>query len=198
MSDQSDDQQQSGSAFGDHVGDQAGDHAGGDPLAAPPPRPERRGSVPLALLAGIGVAILGIALWAVLHVLLEREIVGVSVVTAFAVGFVMRELARRSTIGLRVAAALITAVVCVAGHLVSTVAYTASQFDVGFVALLKDAAPDWLSLLTEGDGHTVRLLIFAAAVVVAFLAAGPKPEPKGKPAPVRTDDGEPPAMDLSR
>lgn len=185
MSDQTDDQQPYGSEFG------------GEPLAAPEAPAERRGNVPLAILAGLAVAALGVALWTVLYVFAGREIVGVSVLTGFAVGYVMREVSRRSTVPVRVGAAIITAIVCLVGNVVARVAYTAAEFDFSFWTLLEDVAPDTFKLLFERDALT--LAIFAAAVVVAYMAAGPKQAPKQKAAdPVRDENGEPPAMDLSR
>lgn len=178
-------------AYGDGYGDASGE---GLAPAVPPAR------WPLAILAALGAAALGIALWSVIFVAAEREYVGVSVVIGLTVGWLVRVVSRRSNLVARVVAVVITAIACVLGTVVAEVAYTSSQFEFGFLKLLGDVLPNTFELLSDRPGMT--LVIFAAALVLAFLSAGPQKEKpskrRGQPEPVDVvDDGEPPAAALA-
>jgi hypothetical protein len=140
-----------------------------------------------AIAAGLGVALLGVALFAVVYVVAKREYPGVAVVIGFAVGWVMRAVARRSTVLVRVLAAVITAVAVIAGTVAGQIAYTAKEFHLKFLRLVGDIAPDTFTILRNRTG--IQLAIYASAVVIAVLAAWPS-KPKPAPATVVRDDDE--------
>lgn len=157
----------------------------------------RTGSLPLAILAGILTAAAGVLVWTLLGRFAGREFVGISVVTGLAVGYVLRVVSGRSTIPVRIAAALILAVTCVAGTVTAGRAVLAKT--------LPEQVPgshiSWWELMRRFDyGQTVStvrhrggltLAIYAAAAVIAFLSAGPQ-KPKPAPAdPADPADAEP-------
>lgn len=167
------------------LGDGTGDDSGDDGFAAvEPAAPAARW--PLAILAALAAAVVGVAVWALIYANLEREYVGVSVVIGLTVGWLIRTVSRRSNLVARVVAVVITAIACVAGTVVGEVAYTSKVYKFEFVKLLKDVAPDTFKLL--GDRPALTFGIFAAALVLAFMSAGPqKPKQskrRGDPTPV--------------
>jgi len=111
----------------------------------------------LALLAGVGVIAVGVALWAVLVKSLDKEYFGVSVAIGLLVGYVLREVSRRSDLLVRGLAVLLTAVTCVVGTLVS---HAVADVTTGI-----------------GDLPWVAYATFAGALVVAYISATP-PKPK--------------------
>lgn len=167
--------------------DDSGMEGDGDAAMAEPVPPARW---PLAILASLGAAVIGVVLWALIYANAEREYVGVSVVIGLTIGWLMRVVSRRSTIAVRIVAVVITALACVAGTVVGEVAYTSKAFKFAFWTLLKDVAPDTFKLLSERPGLTYG--IFVAALVLAFLSAGPqKPKAsklRGDPTPVAPVD----------
>ncbi len=182
------------------VRDDVPEEPGDGVLAAEEPLAAKRGNVPLAILASLAIAAIGVALWGVLAAKTLREYVGISVVVGLIVGYVMRELTRRSTIGVRLIASVITALTCVAGSVVGEVAYLTSDAGAPFWRHLRDnIEPDavWASLERRNG---IQLAVFAAAVVIAFAAAGPKKEPAPKKRRgdtvdlSRDDSGDPPPV----
>jgi hypothetical protein len=151
---------------------------------------EPAGRLALGILAGVLVALLGIAVWAIVYAKAEREFVGVSVVTGLAIGWTIRTVSRRSTMLVRIVAVLLTAAVCVGGTLAGEVAFTSKTYHMGFWKLLGDVAPDTYDLLSKRPVLTFG--VFVAALVLAYLAAAPqKPKaPKGgaKAQPVMAQD----------
>jgi hypothetical protein len=141
----------------------------------------RSGNLLLAIVAAVGVAAIGVALWGVLYATAKREFVGVSVLIGLLVGYVVRELSKRSTIATRLLAVVVTALACVAGTVVGEVAYTAAQFHTKFWKLFGDVAGDWFTLLRHRTG--LQFAIYAAALVIAFLAAGPTATKRSAPVP---------------
>lgn len=163
-----------------------------DLMAAPPLETERRGSLLLATLAGLAVAVVGVVAWALLYVQVEREFVGVSVVIGFVAGWLIRVVSRRHDLPPRVIAVVITAIACVIGTVVAEVAFTASEYGASFTQLLGDVLPETFSIV--GKRPPLTLAVFGAALVLAFLSAGPQSKDKKSPqvAPLETLDGDPP------
>lgn len=123
----------------------------------------------LGVLASLGVVAAGIGLWVVLLKSLDKEYFGVTVLIGLLVGYVLREVSRRSDMLVRVLAVVLTAVACVAGTLISRAAYL----------------PDGQSL-TKIPG--MAYATFAAALVVAYISAVPsKPKKAATPPPAPAD-----------
>jgi hypothetical protein len=139
--------------------------AAAEPVAAP------RSRLVLGTLAGLGVVLVGIVVWSLLYAYLKRDYVGVSVVFALGIGYVVREVSRRSDLTPRVVSALLAVVLCVFGSVVAQIANTAREFHASFWDLLTDLLPDTFTIVSKRTALTY--VIFAAAVVVAFLSAGP-------------------------
>jgi hypothetical protein len=137
----------------------------------------------LAILAGVAVVAVGVAGWGLLDTVATRDFVGISVLIGLLVGYVVRELSGRTSLGARLVAVLITAVGCVAGATVGETAYTAATYKVKFWDLLPEV--DVWRLMTHRPA--VHYAVYVVALVIAFLAAGPQ-KPKTKPAP---EDAEP-------
>ena len=156
-----------------------------DPLAAPKSR------LVLGTLAGLGVVLVGITAWSLLYAFVKRDYVGVSVVFALGIGYVVREVSRRSDLVPRIVSAVLAAILCVFGSVIAQIANTAREFpEASFWDLLVDLLPDTFSIVSHRNALT--FVIFAAAVVVAFLSAGPsKPAaPKAQPAPADDEHTE--------
>ncbi len=160
-----------------------------DGLEPPPvvPGPGAKRLV-LAILASIALAAGGVALWAGVYAIREREYIGIAVLIGLLVGYVMRAVSGRTTIVVRLIAGLVTAIACVCGTVVGEAAYVAAKYDSKFWKLLGDIEPKWWSILRHRNALTFA--VYAAAVVIAFLAAGPQ-----KPKKVKTVPDVPDALD---
>lgn len=157
------------------------------------PPAERRGrGLLLATLAGLAVAVLGIVAWALLYVQVEREFVGVSVVIGFVAGWLIRVVSGRHDLPPRIIAVVITAIACVVGTVVAEVAFTASEYGASFTQLLGDVLPETFTILSKRP--LLTLAVFVAALVLAFLSAGPQSKDKTSPqvAPLEPLDEDPP------
>lgn len=135
---------------------------------------ERRGSLLLGVLAALGVVVAGTVVWALLYRRFNKEYVGIAVLMGLLIGYVLRGLARRSTIAVRVLAVVVTAVGCAAGSVTGDVAYTTKTFHLPFFSTLWRVRDNWWSIATHRTG--LQWGVFAAALVIAFLAAGPTKE----------------------
>ena len=137
-----------------------------------------------ATLASVVGALVGVAVWAFVHVQLEREYVGVSVIIGLVVGWLMRVLSGRSTLPIRLVAVVVTALSCVAGTLVSRAAFDDTLVDDTLMERLGNLLPHTGTIMSELRGLTYA--IFVAALVLAFLSASPQKEKtkKGAAAPV--------------
>lgn len=140
----------------------------------------------LALIAGLAVAAAGIAVWAQLYYWRNNNYVGVSVVFALVIGYVVREVSGRSDLLARILAALVTVAFCVVGFVSATAVGLVKTYGAEYW-------PEFKRMMKEPWTHirpapVLTLVILAAAVVVAFISAGPtKPkqpkQPKAAPAP---------------
>lgn len=145
---------------------------------AEPPAPKTR--MVLGTLAGLGVALVGVGVWALLYRQLDKDFPGVSVVFALIIGYVVREVSRRSDLVPRIVASVLTAVLIVVGSVIALSAWETSDWQerglpVSFQDVLEERFPQAFELL--GNQRPLTLVIFGAAVVVAFLSAAP-PRPK--------------------
>jgi len=156
----------------DTAGDQGMEYVA---LAPPPPGP---GKVVIATVAALVVAAVGVGIWAFIYAQAEREYVGVAVVIGLTVGWVMRVVSGRSTLPVRIIAVVVTAIACVLGTLFGDAAYTAKAYNADFLTVLKDIAPDTFDTLSKRPALT--FVIFAAALVLAFLSAGPQKAKEGR------------------
>ena len=149
------------------------------PVAATPPV----GRFLLAILGGLAVALLGVVVWAMIVDRFDRQYVGVAVIVGLVIGWLMRVVSGRTGLGVRIAAALVTAVHCVLGVVAAQAMFAVNQFrGVKFFDIFDDLIRDdvW-NLLTDSKVVPVlSYVIFAAAMVLAFLSAGPQKEPKKK------------------
>lgn len=148
-----------------------------------------RSRLPLATLAGLGLVIVGIVAWAALYVAIDRAFPGITVVMALVIGYVVREVSRRSDLAPRIIAAALTAVLCVVGAYVAAVADVAAQQDIPILDTVREQLRNaWVFLKAY---HWITWVIFAAAVVVAFVSASPAgSKQKAKPAPARDDEDD--------
>jgi hypothetical protein len=167
-----------------------------DPALALAAGTGRTGNVPLAVLAGVLTAVAGVLLWTLLARYV-REFAGLSVLTGLTVGYVLRVVSGRTTVPVRVAAALIVAVACVAGTVTSTRAVLARTIPeqipgshISFTELMKNFDYGKTFTVVQRQG-ALPILIYVAAVVIAYLAAGPQKPAKGKAQPVEEPFEEP-------
>jgi hypothetical protein len=100
----------------------------------------------------------------------------------------MRAVSGRSDLLPRLLAVVVTAVSCVVGSLVGEVAYVAHRFGMAFWPLLRKDIGKTYDVMKHRNA--VAWIVFAAAVVIAFLAAGPQKPKKEKVV------AEPPGWDV--
>lgn len=156
-----------------------------EPVAA---RQESR--LVLGTLAGAGAVLLGIVVWSLLYAYTKRDYVGVSVVFGLLVGYVVREVSRRSDLVPRIVAAVLTAILCVFGSVIALVANTVRVYPgEKFFDVLGNTLPNTFEIVSKRNALTY--VIFVAAVVVAFLSAGPS-KPKAPAAAPVADEGDEP------
>jgi hypothetical protein len=158
----------------------AGD--GGDPLEADPLADAPSGNLALAVLAAVGACAVAVVLWTVLMLAGGREFVGLTVIAGLAAGYLLRRVSGRSTTVVRVLAGLVTAVACVVGTVTAVVAFTSRTYHVGYVDLLRHFHySETFTVVKHRRGMT--LVVYAAAVVIAYLSAGPQKPKKVKDEP---------------
>jgi hypothetical protein len=176
-----------GSPAPDATGSPAPDATGvayaADPVAAPQSR------LVLGTLAGLGVVILAIAAWVVLYLAMDKDYPGITVVAALAIGYVVREVSRRSDLRARLIAAVLALVLCVVGAVAAIAALIVNETPGGEEAGFLDSFTKLLphSFQVINDRYQPRpwltWLIFGAAVVVAFFSAAPAKAKQAKAAP---------------
>lgn len=174
----------------------AGGVAYADAVAEPVAAPKSR--MLLGTLAGLVVVVLGIAAWGALYAALDRDYVGITVVLALLIGYVVREVSRRSDLPPRIVSALLTALLCLVGSI--------SAVAVGLVLLPEYTESYWptFTRLMERpqdvlkEHNPLTWAIFGAAVVAAFFSAMPPKPKKTKGAPAAAPAATPAAADDER
>jgi hypothetical protein len=141
------------------------------------------GNLALGVLAAVAVAALGVLVWTVLLLSgVKWNVAGITVIAGLAAGYLIRRVSGRSGLGVRVTAAVIIAVAAVVGTVTSVLAFTSHSYKIGFGTLLKHYKyRDTFTLLKHLPART--LVIYAAAVVIAFLSAGPQKPKAAKAGP---------------
>lgn len=140
-----------------------------EPVAAP------KGRLPLGALAGVGATLAGVVVWSLLYQSTERDYVGISVVFALLIGYVVREVSRRSDVVPRVISAVLAAILCYLGTITAAAAYTAQESKLPFGEVWQELF-EHQSVVFK-DRNALTWVIYAAAIVVAYMSAGP-PRPK--------------------
>ena len=141
----------------------------------------------LGIAASVAVILVGSALWALVYDWRNQEYVGVSVLIGLTLGWVLRTVIGRSDLPVRVLAVVLTAVGIVVGTVVGAAWFAASTNLPGiggFWDVLPDVAPHWWDILTDKDRDQITYVIFAAALALAYLSAGPQSSKKKKAAEV--------------
>lgn len=146
----------------------------------------------LAIVASLVVIVAGAALWAGVYEWRGQEYVGVGVLIGLSVGWLLRVITKRSDIVVRLVAVLLTALGIVVGTVVANAWFTTSLPGTvpTFWDLLPDVLPDWWDILTHPDREPMTYVIFGAALLLAYLAAGPQSSGKKKKDAVAEDDVE--------
>ena len=139
------------------------------------------GRMLLAVLVALLIATVTVTLWGVLLQKFNKDFVGLTVVGGLVLGYAMREISRRSNILVRLVSVVITALACVAGTVVSEAAFFSRKYHVAFGTIFDERKKEWWFLLRHRT--TMQFVIYAVALLIAFLAAGP-----AKPKKVTTDD----------
>ena len=145
----------------------------------------------LAIAASLVAIVVGSAVWAGIYDWRDQEYVGVSVVIGLAVGWLMRVVTKRSDLVVRLVAILLTALGIAVGMVVAATWFASSSAlpsVPGFWELLPDVIPDWWDILTHPEREPITYIIFGAALLLAYLMAGP--QSGKKKAAVADDDVE--------
>ena len=148
------------------------------PQPAPVQSPFDTGPSPnlaLGLIGGVVAAAVGAAAWAAITMITGYHLGLVAVAIGFIVGFAVRKLGNGSSLPFGITGAVLAAVGCASGYVLTAVAMTSSQAGMPFMSLLSELTfTDVRSVLVEGfrpmDG-----LFYAIAIYEGFKVAMVKP-----------------------
>lgn len=165
------------------------------PLAAP----SSPGRWALAIVAALVVAAIGVTAWAMIFRATfdplqpdkGREFVGISVVVALVAGWAVRTISGRANLTARLVTVVITALTCVVGRVAADAASLSKDNPTTtFGTLFGEFLGAPLDHVKNLQGLTYG--IFAAALVIAWMSAGPqKQKPAKTTATAPTDEPRP-------
>lgn len=123
---------------------------------------------PAAVAAGIGAAVAGAALWAVVTVVTEMELGLMAIVLGFVVGRAIRAAGQGIDTKFGVLGAACALAGCLLGNLLSYVGFYAKQTGVGFGDALIAMNPELLGKLIGVFFGPMDLLFFAIAIYEGY------------------------------
>ncbi len=141
--------------------------------AAPPPVPATIAPhhIALAIAAGLGAAIAGAALWAVVTVLSEYEIGLMAVAIGFMVGRSIIAIAKHGNPMLGVVSAALSLFGCLLGNLLSAIGFAAQAMKMGYMDVLTRLDPDVAVQLFKTSFHAMDLLFYAIGIYEGYRFA---------------------------
>jgi hypothetical protein len=135
---------------------------------APPMHPV---ALPLAIAAGLGAAVAGAALWAVVTVLSNYEIGLMAVAIGFMVGRTIIAIAKHGNPTLGAISAVLSLLGCLLGNLLSAVGFAAQAWHADYFAVLTRLTPDLaVRLFTVSFGY-MDLLFYAIGIYEGYRFA---------------------------
>jgi len=138
--------------------------------AAPVPLPVEIGSATmgLAALAGLGGAVGGAALWAVVTVLTNYELGIMAIAVGFMVGRAIIFVAKRGTPTLGIIGAACALLGCVLGNLLSAVGFAAQAWNTGYFDVLTQLNVDLAVRLMTVSFSAMDLIFYAIGIYEGY------------------------------
>jgi hypothetical protein len=123
---------------------------------------------PLAIAAGLGAAIVGAALWAIVTVAAQMKLGIVAVAIGFIVGWAIRETGKGTDQKFGILGAACGLFGCVLGNVLSDIAIFSKVRDIPFLQIVTRMDFDFLSHLMTIFFSPMDLLFYAIAVYEAY------------------------------
>jgi hypothetical protein len=133
-------------------------------LAEPVAQP----NFPMAVLGGLGGAVVGAGLWAVVTVVTQMELGIMAIAVGFIVGYAVRELGKGREQKFGILGAVCGLIGCVLGNLLSAIGVYAQARGIGFFDVLGGLNMDFLSRLMSVFFSPMDLLFYAIAVYEGY------------------------------
>ena len=138
------------------------------PAAQPVPEIAAQPNFPLAIAGGIGGALAGAALWAVVTVVTQMELGIVAVAIGFIVGFAVRELGKGSDRKFGILGAVCGLFGCVLGNILSAIAIFSQARGIPFMQIVTRMDFAFLTDLMSAFFSPMDLLFYAIAIYEAY------------------------------
>jgi len=138
------------------------------PAAQPVPEITVQPNFPLAIAGGIGGALVGAALWAVVTVVTQMELGIIAVAIGFIVGFAVRELGKGSEQKFGILGAVCGLFGCVLGNVLSAIAIFSQARGIPFMQIVTRMDFAFLSDLMSAFFSPMDLLFYAIAIYEAY------------------------------
>lgn len=138
------------------------------PAAQPLPEVPVQPNFPLAIAGGIGGALAGAALWAVVTVVTQMELGIVAVAIGFIVGFAVRELGKGSDQKFGILGAVCGLFGCALGNVLSAIAIFSQTRGIPFMQIVTHMDFAFLSDLMSAFFSPMDLLFYAIAIYEAY------------------------------
>lgn len=122
----------------------------------------------MAILGGLGGAVVGAGLWAVVTVVTQMELGVMAIAVGFTVGYAVRELGKGREQKFGILGAVCGLIGCVLGNVLSAVGIYAQARDVGFFDVLGGLNMDLLSRLMSAFFSPMDLLFCAISVYEGY------------------------------
>lgn len=136
--------------------------------AQPVPEITVQPNFPLAIAGGIGGALVGAALWAVVTVVTQMELGIIAVAIGFIVGFAVRELGKGSEQKFGILGAVCGLFGCVLGNVLSAIAIFSQARGIPFMQIVTRMDFAFLSDLMSAFFSPMDLLFYAIAIYEAY------------------------------
>lgn len=130
--------------------------------------PPARGSLPLAIAAGLGAAIIGALLWAVVTVVTNYELGVMAIAVGFVVGKAISITGKSSDQLYGILGAVCALIGCLLGNLFSAVGFFADLSHISYLAVFTDpAAPSPFELM-QATFSPMDLIFYAIGIYEGY------------------------------
>lgn len=125
-------------------------------------------NIGLAILAGIGAALAGAVVWAVITVVTKMELGLIAIALGYIVGRAVREAGKGIDMQFGVAGAICALFGCVLGNVLSALAFYAQHNGLDYSALLAQLTPDLVARISSVFFQPMDLIFYAIAIYEGF------------------------------
>lgn len=123
---------------------------------------------PLAIAAGLGVAIVGAGVWAAITVATDYRIGIMAVALGYAVGYAIKAVGHGHSQQFGILGAACAFIGCVLGNLLSAVMIYAGQMHIPVMDVLSHASPDFLFSLLKDFTQALDFLFYGIAIYEGY------------------------------